>query len=149
MYFWNANALARDLREGKVTQGQKFFYFLIFMAMSSLAMYAGVETDSSYLLMDMLSTVIVTVAGTYLCYQANARGDNKEFIDRFICIGFPIIVRFIPIVVFVMVVYYGVGMYAGFSYVDESSIIDILIATVLEITYFIWVRSYIAKIAAH
>ncbi|MFU7502049.1 MAG: hypothetical protein ACE1S7_00930 [Candidatus Tisiphia sp.] len=33
------------------------------------------------------------VIGTIICYNTNKAGDDKEFIERCICIGFPVMIR--------------------------------------------------------
>ena len=97
MYWWNASKLAEDLREGRVDEKERFKYFLATVALWILAVKllpfpggaSGVEAWIS-------AAVNVTAAfiGISLCYMVNKRGDNRDFIARMICLGWPAGIKF-------------------------------------------------------
>jgi len=41
--------------------------------------------------------IVITFIGTLWCYWVNRAGDNREFIDRYICYGFPLSIRFLAL----------------------------------------------------
>lgn len=93
MYWWNASKLAADFREGRVDEKERFKYYLA----TVIAWNIIVQTIFRYgdlswraHLLFSLTILIITVVGTVLCYGANKRGDDTDFIPRMICLGWPI-----------------------------------------------------------
>ena len=56
----------------------------------------------------VLAFLILTI-GTIWCYRINGGRDGWEFIDKFICLGFPICVKLIVVIIGMFVVYLIVG----------------------------------------
>ncbi len=117
MYFWSYKKLAEDLRDGQVTSLHKTKYLLAFIFLYALG---GYETN----LYDFLGFVFITVALTYFLYRINKKGDDQNFIERYVILGFPITVRafviFAPLTILIIV-----SMYALF-YRDPWVLNDIL-----------------------
>jgi len=91
MYFWNVKQLTEDLKEGKVSQKEKFKYFFVFMLLSSFVSEFAVLIDeiNRFSVIEGLTVIFITMLGVVFCYRINVKGDNKEYIDRFICLSFP------------------------------------------------------------
>jgi hypothetical protein len=111
-YFWNVDALVRDLRAGIVTEYEKMKYLL---ATSLLQLYAlsfvtnFTPTNRIEILVNALMfgvEVGIFVWGIYHCYIINKHNDNKNFIERFICLGFPVGIR--------LSIYFLAGILLGF-----------------------------------
>jgi hypothetical protein len=147
MYIWNVKALAQDLKAGQVSQKEKMKYFLVTIIVQMLMTSMPAQPSLQY--GDFIRTVIfiiITAIGIVVCYKANSRGDDKEFVERIICLSLPIGVR-ISLLLFI------------------GLILDIIIATVLqfgpqalEVSIFIvsiivliitltWMRSYIIDVS--
>lgn len=89
MYFLNVSALAESLKLGKVSQRDKMLYYLLLCLDLFRANDSGFEIKSigtTYALMEMF---IITV-GILLCYKINQLGDNEHFVDRMVCLSWPI-----------------------------------------------------------
>lgn len=111
MYFWNVNALVQELKTGTLTEYEKMKYFLamtllqLFSLMNGPAFVQFMPLTNSEVLVQLLCfgvIVGVTVWGIYHCFIINKHGDNKNFIERIICLGFPIGVR--------IMVFFSIGM---------------------------------------
>src|SRR5688572_3398682 len=97
MHFWNAGALADELREDSLTEDTKLRYFLAVTALSYLTARPGIlemlqTTVEGWV---ALSYVVVGFLGTYACFLANARGDGQRFIERFMCLSWPVLLRWV------------------------------------------------------
>lgn len=98
-YFWNVNHLVQDLRAGVVTEFDKMRYLLAtilvqFLGVSSAAKF--VPTNNYEVLLKALFfgvAVGITIWGVQHCYLINKHNDNKNFLERFICLSFPVVVR--------------------------------------------------------
>ena len=96
MYFWNVSALAHDLKENKVTEYEKMKYFLmhsILLGLTVLVIEISPARDLISSLISFLIVILLVIVGVFLCYRTNAKGDNKYFLSRFICLGFPIFIK--------------------------------------------------------
>ncbi|HEX8830109.1 MAG TPA: hypothetical protein VF705_03030 [Longimicrobium sp.] len=93
VYLLNPLALARDLRADRVSEGVKARYLAIGFTVQYVNMvwrsYSGSQPPSPSAL---LVQGAGTCAGFYLCYRANAAGDNRNFIERLFCLAVPLIV---------------------------------------------------------
>lgn len=84
--------MAEDFREGRVDEKERLKYCLGMFAACNIAACCGGASSIE----DLISTALnltVTAMGTILCYRVNSRGDNKDFVARMICLGWPVGVR--------------------------------------------------------
>ena len=146
MYFWNTKALATRLKEGTLTQGEKLPYFLFFVAISYLIYEINFfpnGSEPSEGIEDLVHsglTICLGVLGTFLCYRVNKEGDNSEFIDRFICLNFPVCIKIILIYIGI----FGILVIADEEiggvpqWLDEESF---FISSIIEVIYYwrMWV----------
>jgi hypothetical protein len=147
MYFWNTYALAKELKEGTLDQKEKVKYFIIFVLTEylffDLAYLLDEPSAINYPFEPIFYTLIVGF-GIYLCFRINQRGDNSEFIDRFVCIGFPIAIRFIVALIGIVFVLAAVSAGLGDDFdpwVDEESLIQLAEGVALTIVFYwrVWV----------
>jgi hypothetical protein len=96
MYWWNAERLAEDFREGRVDEKEQFKYYLAtsvaWTILALLFFFSGVTFRFRYLFFSAL-ILFLTVFGIVRCYNANKKGDNTDFIARMVCLGWPVGIR--------------------------------------------------------
>ncbi len=134
MYFWNINALVKDLREDKVSEKEKLKYYLFISIL-------GVALPHSIDLFTILD-IGVLIIGTYLCYEVNSKGDNRYFIDRMICLGVPLSLRFI-LPFFVLILTIGII----FHNANNIELILNIFGIFSLIIYYMFLRYYLAKVS--
>lgn len=129
MYLWNTNALAKELKEGTLSEREKFKYLLVsvVLQMLMLELINYMPTDYSHVaaLVSILN-ILAVVVGTYLCYETNQDGDGVKFVERYICLSLPISVK---ILVLFILAYILLGIVLGVAIkivVSESDIDDVL-----------------------
>lgn len=152
MYFWNVKALAQDLREHKVSEYDKMRYFLVMTIALVLSSYLSVEQFSKLLLLELLLSLIISCVGVIACYRANKAGDNKQFIERFTCLGLPISVRFVVLFTLIYTIYM-IGGYVMFGqrfdvFSEKYIIVDVFSIAIFEALFYNWMRSYILDVAS-
>ncbi len=96
MYWWNASKLAADFREGRVDEKERFKYYLATVitwnvVVQTVFRYGDVSWREH--LLYALVMLIITGVGTVLCFRANKRGDDTDFVPRIICLGWPVGIR--------------------------------------------------------
>jgi hypothetical protein len=153
MYFWNVKGLAKDLLEGKVTEGGKMKYLLAYAILSALQVEIIrliKERFGPILLVQAFGMIVILAGGILACYQANRKGDGRDFIERFICLSLPLTIR-IGVLSFVV---YGAYWAAGILIVGEHfspnetpGPFDLAVAYLINIIYYVWMRQNILKIS--
>jgi hypothetical protein len=147
MYIWNVKALAQDLKAGQVSQKEKMKYFLVTIIVQMLMTSMPAQPSLQY--GDFIRTVIfiiITAIGIVVCYKANSRGDDKEFVERIICLSLPIGVRislllFIGLILDIII---ATVLQFGPQAVEVSIFIVSIIVLIITLT---WMRSYIIDVS--
>ena len=148
MYFWQVNALVEDLKARRVSQRQKMYYYLAYTLLTLIAVdVAGlVATELNFfVVLNSLLGVLITVGGILLCYEANSQGDDAEFIDRMVCLSWPISLRMFVVLIPVVVIY-GLIL-ASATGETETGIGDVLIMTFYLIYFYKWLHFCILKVS--
>ncbi len=106
---------------------------------------------ASVSLFSWLITVIILIVGTTICYKTNKNGDNKEFVERFISVGFPVFVQ-------TVVMAFIIGLVNRFIFLQDPAqdfgliMLEIMetmcIANIVLLFYFFWRLNSSMKIAS-
>lgn len=94
---WNVRRLADDLIEQRVTQKDQEKYLFLWIV-TSCSVFLFIPYRELWgpgfvpVLLALASFVIVGV-GTSLCLRANDKGDARDFLPRFICLGMLVGIR--------------------------------------------------------
>ncbi|WP_420962633.1 hypothetical protein [Brucella sp. IR073] len=107
--------LARRFRDNSVPSKERFRYFLvvsvlaIILANPAILAVAPHSVPIGWDYLSLLSDTIINVVGISVCYKTNKSGDDKEFIERMVCIGFPTIIKLSIIFIIVTLLYFIIG----------------------------------------
>jgi hypothetical protein len=122
VYLLNPLAFARDLRADRVPESVKARY-MVLGGMVHYVHYAWRSHDAAAPVSPFGFAVLVAawLVGVYVCYRANAAGDDRRFVERFICLAAPLTVwTFLAGIAVAAALYYGLclrgqayGAYAG------------------------------------
>lgn len=143
MYLWNTKELAVKLKDGELAQAERFKYFFVFIVLFTLGgevcLYLG-ERPTVISITESIMVMVITVVGTLLSYKINKAGDDKEFIDRYVCLSIPLFIKLTVLLIGVYIIY----MVAGHmvlsdtfdKYIDSTSWIDVLILLLFELLFY-------------
>ena len=101
MFVWNVDGMARALKANDISERQKSHYLVALMVLIIflITFYRILPpTCPTYerSFIDILGGLIygfIAINGVLRVFYMNLAGDNKEFLDRFICLALPISVR--------------------------------------------------------
>ena len=102
MYFWNYKLLAQKLHHNQLTEKDKFKYLFVGMAITLGYMFilsqgytADTLPDNLYLSSAWRFIIFCAVEFLILIlfYHYNQKGDGKNFIERYIVLSFPIMIK--------------------------------------------------------
>lgn len=154
MYLWNTTKLASDLKADVVTERDKLNYLIVAAVLATFGSYAlaltGVE-GNKLMLVEGGVAIVVTIVGIIMCYDMNLSGDNRSFLDRFICMSLPLAIRLVVLMIVIAIpVFVVASAVAGDDfdrYLDDYTVLDVLVTVAFELIFYWRMRRHIARIA--
>jgi hypothetical protein len=156
MYFWNTQQLALELQDGKVTEREKMWYLFAWMIGTALVIelagWVPANESSAATITASIASVAVNIIGLLICYQANSRGDNRDFVVRFICMSWPVtwrlVAALVPVLIFLAVItaiFLSRGAQGPFGSIFDRLFdgVDVL----FYVAYYAIIRRWLIKIS--
>lgn len=118
------------------------YYFLATILMFTLAMYIPMSPASAPVFAaEVLGIMGVTVLGILYCFQVNKKGDGKHFLDRMICISWPIAIKQFLLVILVFCVAYAfvstvASEEVAATFLEQQTGVGVILMLLLEIWFF-------------
>lgn len=141
--------LAVALATGRLTEREKFHYLLI-SAVIGLLVPSQFEGWSGWTRLRAAFVAIgllITLVGLVACFRANARGDDRAFLERYLCLSVPL---GIATYVLYVLLYYGLavaGLAVGWVETDVHNWNRDLMSLVSSMgalaLFFVWMRALI------
>lgn len=154
MYIWNTRGLADDLSARRVPEHEKFKYLLAFVFASSLFQEAAQYVPEAVSIVALTGSVlrmVVVILGTAWAYLANKQGDNQFFLERFVCLSLPVLVRAVVIFTALYTGYLFLGALIGgdmfVRFLNDTTPVDVAFFLCFEIAVLLIIRNYVAHIA--
>jgi hypothetical protein len=158
MYWWNTHALAEALKTKRLSQRQKMIYLAVMMLGVSLVVEvtawlgpgSGVTPAMGVIRGAVLSGI--TLWGVLACYQANRRGDDSEFIDRFVCLSLPLTIRVLivfSLLAFALIipVYLMMCLMMGDRCESVATLLSDLLILVAEVVFYRRLRWHLLRVS--
>ncbi len=141
VYFWKTQQLADDIKSDKISEKSKMYYYLVMMVLFDFIAYLylveGLDTVSTTIVIsEMLSVIIVTIAGILITFKTNKGEDGVDYIARVIMLAFPISIKIFIFMMIFDVALLGI-VYYYFDF-DEWSDLFISLQTVLVSILLYW-----------
>jgi H+/Cl- antiporter ClcA len=158
MYLWDVNKLSEQLITNSVTEKDKMKYLIGYITIGAISgevsYWSGVGMNSlNYF--DYLNgfiSVLLTIIGTFICYRANQVGDGQKFVERFICLSVPIIIRIIiigfPVAIGIYIAADLFVMGGKHNFENGADSIQTLLILFYLVIYFYWIRKLIITISS-
>ena len=147
MYFWNIEALKKDIVKDRLTEKERFVYVLIYLVLTAVGFeyLQQVDTELANIWdsIEAIADVLIVLIGTYCAYRANGGENGQDFLGRYFSIGFVVSIRFfvylIPIVILL-------SIYFVLSFPDS----EVIETTPLEVSVLLaWNCCLYANIVRH
>ena len=110
------------------------------------------EAPSPVTISESTLVVILDIFGTIWCYLTNKSGDDRKFIERFICLFIPVLIHLVVIVLIIYSFYMIVGFFlfedAFDKFTETRNWVDVGF-TILFGLYFYWKLSKAIKRVAN
>ncbi len=145
--------LAGALAAGELSEREKFHYLLVWAVIGILVpSHLGGWTDWSRIRVAfVVVSLVIAVIGLLTCFGANARGDNRAFLERYLCLSVPLgIMTYVAY----YAIYYGialVGLAVGWVETNagnwDANTMGLISSMSALVLYFLWMRASITRAA--
>lgn len=103
MYFWKIEKLKEDIKNNRFNEKDRFLYGTINVVLWAVGMEVmarlPIESPNIWDTINSLGNIIIPLVGTILVYKANGGANGKDFLGRYVSIGFVVSIRFLVILV--------------------------------------------------
>ena len=155
MYFWKVDSLVEDFKNNQVSQKEELKYYLATTILLCLAVDPILYVGSTYNHFDTISSIsvlFITICGILYCYKINSNGDNKDFIKRVVCIGFPLLIILLVLIfpLFFLLAFVEALIFDTSTLMSESmdtTLLDTIIYCLFIIIYYFMLSSKIKAVA--
>jgi hypothetical protein len=129
VYFWNTKKLANDIKDKKVGEKAKLYYYLIAAVVIGSEVYFETILEE-FNTFGFLSFLLVFVIGTLITFRTNKGENGEDYIARVIMLSLPINIK-IMVAFLVSFVILFVGLSEGmFDYSLRSEAEDSILALI-------------------
>lgn len=154
MYFWNINKLKAQLIERPLTEKELLPYLIATLLMFTLIPYLPDTLHfNAWDYLEMAIACLAVIIGTLWLYAKNLGSniDNKgsHFLQRYIALGWVVLVRFIVFVIPVIILMaFLASNFALFNTEsDATGWIDVMLITMIEVLLYWYFGKHIADVA--
>jgi hypothetical protein len=107
MYFWKIENLKKDICNNELSEGDKFKYLFVTLALSSVFLVAEkVFLGHAINLWDKVFYIcseLIFLLGIIFSFNANGGSNGYDFLGRYLCISFVMQIRFIPLIIIFLI----------------------------------------------
>ena len=108
MYLWNTKKLAVSLRNDEVGEKEKFKYFIVLLIILGPPISFGLLEELEELhwvdVVSSLAMLTIVIIGSLKSFRTNCAGDNKNFIERFVCLAVPLGIKLTILTILAIVI---------------------------------------------
>ncbi len=151
MYLISASSLAISLRQNTLSERAKMHYLLLGSVMLAVVNCTYLLAWLEYTLeklnaFDHLADAVVIIFQALIvlsAFNANAQGDNRHFIERFICLSVPVTVRVSVIAAFLAIpLVWTQESVIGAEALEATTVFDVMFTFVFSLLFLWQMRKY-------
>ena len=138
MYFWNIEGLKGEMARRPLSDRELLPYLVIFIALYDLMIAATLgEPANVWDYADGAMTVLLGIAGTIYLFFKNGGSNGRDFVPRYLAIGFVVGLRYLVLVGIPVIVGYTIayGLFVADSS-EETRWWDVMLYSVLNVFYY-------------
>ena len=149
MYFFNVNQLSKDLARNRVSERDKAIYFALLCAVTVLTspLIRIYEYSTVLLLTETLGLTVLGTLGIWLTYKTNQAGDGRRYLDRFVCLSWPVLLWTV-LISFVLEIPYSIYGYMMYGKDFEALITrpsDVAFGLLMTVIFFVGLNHFFKR----
>ena len=96
MYFWNLGRLKQDLASRGLTAAESFRYLVVFLVLASLpVLFDPPDHYNRWKVIAAALNLLIVLAGTRHIYSCNGGAEGRDFLQRYMSLGWVCGVRYL------------------------------------------------------
>jgi hypothetical protein len=155
MYIWKVDNLIQDFKSKRVSQLDQFKYLLVyalFIPFSTTSKFNFDGTTKMPLVVEDLLYLLTTLGGLYYCYYINKKGDDKDFVNRMMCLGVPVFFRamsvFIPVLFGIFFIQDVANIHLVSFTTNEPKPFGIVLYTIFDVLFYWYLGKKVGSISS-
>jgi hypothetical protein len=136
MYFLHNEQLALELREG-VDEYTKAKYLIFTLSFYYVLFELLLNRSGLPRLFDPFSGMaglLIVIVGTYCSFKANREGDNKNFVERFVCLSWPITIK--SLLIAIALVALPIMLLSRNDYIENLYYLSFIFSMLFMLSFF-------------
>lgn len=97
MYYYSIKQLKANLTEGPLPENESVSYIIGFSAIAALTKILPAPTPSTWHYINFIISLLLAFFGTYWIYLQNGGPNGKNFIQRYVILGWVSAIRYITL----------------------------------------------------
>ena len=146
MYFYDITSLKHRLANGPLPERESLPYLVVFVTLYAVVMYLPFLPENAWDYFEVAFSLLVSIVGTIYLYRANGGEKGRDFIYRYIVLGWVVAVRFLSLFVPIAIVFYGAGYYFGAAS-EQTNWFDVLVIVIFEIAFYLNFARHLREIS--
>ena len=144
MYFYSIRPLKERLASGPLSESESVPYLGVFLVSSGIMASLPGEPGTFWDWVQVVLGAALAVVGTWVLYRANGGSQGRDFLHRYLVLGWVVAVRFFTVVapaVFVFLLAVdgtGWGSKGTPLLSQGTSLLDVAIGFILELSYLLY-----------
>lgn len=144
MYWFSYQPLKERLKNRLISDREALPYLLMFVALETLAVSVpDKSTMNKWDIIEMILFVVSSVGGMIYVYKKNGGSTGYDIIQKYVILGWVVIVRFFIFILPLGAVIYAVAYYAGLIG-EETTFFNVPISIGLYLIYYERLGKHIA-----
>ncbi len=145
MYFYALKKTKEKFATTGFSERESLPYLLVFVTLISITALPYTSQNFWDYTTTALSTIIGFVA-TILLYRANGGADGRQFISKYIILGWVLIVRGITFLIVPFAILLGVGYWLGYVDLDSTQPFDVISSMIFEIALYVYLYMHFSDL---
>lgn len=137
MYFYSIRRLKERLAVGPLPDRESLPYLLIFILATSLAASLPTQLEDPWDWAELVTSAVMAVAGTWVLYRANGGAHGRDFLHRYIVLGWVATLRFFTMVVPAVLAFLLVAEFAGLR-PESKPLFEYALSFFLEVSFVLY-----------
>ena len=146
MYFYDITSLKDRLTTGPLPERESLPYLVVFVTLTAVVMYLPFPPENAWDYIEVAFSLFVSIFGTIYLYRANGGEKGRDFIHRYIVLGWVVALRFISLFIPVAIVIYVVGSFFGVSS-EQTNGFDVLVIVVFELAFYLYFARHLRELS--
>jgi hypothetical protein len=147
MYWWRIDDLRAELIAGTMTERTRFYYVMADAVLTTLVTESGTGWHDAWDAVLSVIAIVSTIVGTGWVFRLNGGGRGRNFVERYLALGFVVMIRVLAAAIPIMVAAILVPAILGHPLSESTGPIDFVVVHGLMVAFWIVLGREMRRVA--